>query len=119
MARLVILDMYRFCALLCTLYFVNLFTFTVYTVYSMYTAPCGPQTVYIRVTVLGVGCTLCRVLCTVHYIPVPSERVISTGFWRFFGFFSKMNMESPKVHCTGGCRENQALCVGQVSIELI
>jgi len=30
-----------------------------------------------------------------------------------------MNMESPKVHRTGVCRENQALCVGQVSIELI
>ena len=39
-----------------------------------------------------------------------SGRVYSTGFWQFFGFFSKMNMESPKVHHTGGCRENQALC---------
>ena len=26
---------------------------------------------------------------------VPSFRLISTGFWRFFGFFSKMNMTSP------------------------
>ena len=29
------------------------------------------------------------------------KEVISTGFLKFFGFFSKMNMESPKVHLPG------------------
>jgi len=28
-------------------------------------------------------------------VHIPSFRLISTGFWRFFGFFSKMNMTSP------------------------
>ena len=41
------------------------------------------------------------------------------NFHGFFGFFFKMNMGRSKVHQTGRCRENQALCVGQVSIELI
>ena len=50
---------------------------------------------------------------------LPSVGLYSSGFWRFFGFFSKMNMKRSKVHRTGWCRENQALCVGQVSIELI
>ena len=50
---------------------------------------------------------------------VPSVGLYSTGFWRFFGFFSKMNMERSMVHRMGQGRENQALCVGQVSIELI
>ena len=50
---------------------------------------------------------------------VPSVGLYSTGFWRFFGFFSKMNMERSNLHLTGQCRENQALCVRRVRIELI
>ena len=49
---------------------------------------------------------LCKKLITF----LPSERVYSTGFWRFFGFFSKMNMERSNFTRTGRCRENQALC---------
>ncbi len=39
-------------------------------------------------------------------LPGYTNQVNSQGFLRFFGFFSKMNMESPKVHRTRGCREN-------------
>ena len=39
---------------------------------------------------------------TVDPDTVPSVGLISTGFWRFFGFFSKMNMESSNFTEEGG-----------------
>jgi len=54
-----------------------------------------------------------------EYCTIPSVGLYSTGFWRFFGFFSKTNMESPQVHRTGGCREIQDLCVRQAKIQII
>ena len=37
-----------------------------------------------------------------HDYPLPSVGLYSTGFWRFFGFISKMKMESSNFTNAGG-----------------